>query len=113
MSLLQEKLVRRALAALSEIADDCGDEPAKKTLILRFTLMYTFVAAGADPKKKWIWDSFWEEATHPKENRTMDSYVRETGARSALNGICREVGYPPDEEFLEHLVRQRENRKTK
>ena len=109
MSLLREQLVRRALAALSEVADDCGKEPAKKSLMLRFTLMYTFVTAGADPKKKWIWDSFWEEATQPKSDRTMDAYVRETGARSALNGICREVGYPPDADFLRHLERQREN----
>jgi hypothetical protein len=107
MSPLQEKLVRRALAALSEIADECGKQPAEKTLMLRFTLMYTFVAAGADPKKKWIWDSFWEEATRPPSPRTMDAYSRGRDARSALNTICREVGYPPDVDFLKHLKRQR------
>jgi len=30
MSLLREQLVRKALAALSEITDACGDEPASK-----------------------------------------------------------------------------------
>jgi len=108
MTLLHEQLVRKALAALSEIADECGERPARKTLGLRFLLMYTFAASGADPKLKWIWDSFWVEATAPRSGRTMDAYIRGTNARSALAGICREVGYPPDSEFLRHLARQRE-----
>ena len=108
MSLLREQLVRKALAALSEIADECGREPARKSLSLRFLLMYTFAASGADAKKKWIWDSFWVEATTPKSDRPNDGYLRGTGARSALAGICREVGYPPDVGFLEHLRKQRE-----
>jgi hypothetical protein len=33
----------------------------------------------------------------------MDDYLRGTGARSALSGICRETGYPPDHEFLQML----------
>lgn len=108
MSLLREQLVRKALAALSEIAEECGDRPARKTLSLRFLLMYTFAASGADPKLKWIWDSFWTEATTPKSERSQDAYIRGTNARSALAGICREIGYPPDVEFLRHLARQRE-----
>lgn len=108
MTLLREQLVRKALAALSEIADECGDRPARKTLSLRFLLMYTFAASGADPKTKWIWDSFWTEAATPKSDRAQDAYIRGTAARSALAGICREVGYPPDVEFLRHLERQRE-----
>ncbi|HMG46301.1 MAG TPA: hypothetical protein VK614_02425 [Allosphingosinicella sp.] len=108
MTLLREQLVRKALAALSEIADECGDRPARKTLSLRFLLMYTFAASGADPKLKWIWDSFWTEATTPKSDRAQDAYIRGTGARSALAGICREVGYPPDVDFLRHLERQRD-----
>lgn len=108
MSLLREQLVRKALAALSEVADECGEQPARRTLSLRFLLMYTFAASGADPKNKWIWDSFWVEATRPKSDRSMDPYLRSTAARSALGGICREVGYPPDTDFLKHLQRQRD-----
>lgn len=108
MSLLHEKLVRKALAALSEIADQCGAEPAPKSLSLRFLLMYTFAASGADPKNKWLWDDFWQQATRPKTSDGMDSYIRGTGARSALNGICRETGYEPDVDFLKYLRRQRE-----
>ena len=108
MSPLHEKLVRKALAALSEIADQCGEEPARKSLSLRFLLMYTFAASGADPKHKWIWDSFWQHATRPKSADGMDPTIRGTGARSALNGICRETGYAPDVDFLKHLRRQRE-----
>lgn len=111
MSLLREQLVRKALAALSEIADECGETPARKTLSLRFLLMYTFAASGADPKLKWIWDSFWTEATTPKSDRAMDAYIRGTGARSALAGICREVGYPPDVDLLHHLERRRQQEK--
>ncbi|HYD13985.1 MAG TPA: hypothetical protein VEC11_14135 [Allosphingosinicella sp.] len=108
MSQLREQLLRKALAALSEIADQCGEEPARKSLSLRFLLMYTFAASGADPKNKWLWDHFWKEATRPKSSDGMDSYIRGTGARSALNGICRETGYQPDVDFLRHLRRQRE-----
>ena len=39
----------------------------------------------------------------------MDSYIRRTGARSALSGICRETGDAPDVDFLEHLSQQRED----
>lgn len=108
MSLLREQLVRKALAALSEIADRCGDEPARKSLSLRFLLMYTFAASGADPKHKWLWDDFWQHATQPRPHDPMDGAIRGTGARSALNGICRETGYAPDVDFLKHLRRQRE-----
>lgn len=99
MTLLREQLVRKALAALSEIADECGDQPARKSLSLRFLLMYTFAESGADPKLKWIWDSFWTEATTPQSDRAQDAYIRGTNARSALAGICREVGYPPMSSF--------------
>jgi hypothetical protein len=108
MSLLREQLLRKALAALSEIADQCGEEPARKSLSLRFLLMYTFAASGADPSKKWLWDDFWKQATEPRNDRPQDAYIRGTGARSALNGICSETGYAPDVQFLKHLRRQRE-----
>ncbi len=102
--MFREQLLLRALAALCEIADECGKQPAPKNLGLRFILAYTFVAAGADPKLKWIWNSFWENATTPlNPARAMDDYLRGTGARSALSGICRETGYPPDHEFLQML----------
>lgn len=108
MSVLREQLIRKALAALSEIADECGAQPARKSLSLRFLLMYTYTASGADPKTKWIWESFWVEATRPRSDEAMDSYTRQRDARSALNGICREAGYAPDADFLRHLERQRD-----
>lgn len=102
--MFREQLLLRALAALCEIADECGQRPAPKNLSLRFILAYTFVAAGADPERKWIWNSFWEHATAPHDgSRPMDDYLRGTGARTALNGICRETGYPPDVALLEML----------
>jgi hypothetical protein len=108
MSQLREQLIRKALAALSEVADEAGKGPIKKSLTLRFLLMYTFAASGADPKNKWIWDSFWKEATEPHAGKPMGDCLRGTGARSALNGICRETGYQPDVDFLKHLRSQRE-----
>ena len=102
--MFREQLVLRALAALCEIADECGTRPAPKTLSLRFLLAYTFVAAGADPRSKWIWDSFWEHSTAPFDSRRpLDSYIRGTGARGAFAGICREIGFPADNEFLRRL----------
>jgi hypothetical protein len=104
MSMFREQLLLRALAALCEIADDCGQRPAAKNLSLRFVLAYTFVAAGGDPKLKWIWNSFWENATAPPNaQRPMDDYLRGSAARTAFIGICREVGYPPDNELLRML----------
>lgn len=108
MSLLNEQLLRKALAALSEIADQCGKEPVRKSLSLRFLLMYTFVRGGADPKQKWIWDGFWEASTRPKSEESQDEYRRGRDAQTALNAICRESGYQPDVDFLNHLKRQRE-----
>ena len=111
--MVREQLVLKALAALCEIADDCGSRPAPKNLSLRFILAYTFVAAGADPKLKWIWNGFWESATAPHDpGRPMDDYLRGTGARSAFSGICREVGYPPDNEFLRMLREHRNVRRS-
>ena len=108
MSLFREQLILRALAALSEIADECGETPARRSLMLRFLLAYTFVAAGADPKLKWIWTSFWEHATRSRNPVDgLDTYLRGTGARSALNGICREIGYPPEVDFLQMLRHHR------
>ena len=109
MSLLREQLIRKALAALSEIADQCGKEPARKSLSLRFLLMYTFAASGADPRQKWVWDEFWMQATRPRSDRSDDSYLRGTCARSALNEICCLTGYQPDVIFLKHLRQQRED----
>jgi hypothetical protein len=104
MSMFREQLLMRALAALCEIADECGSRPAGKSLSLRFLLAYTFVAAGADQKLKWIWNAYWESATAAHDPmKPMDDYLRGTAARSALNGICREVGYPPDGELLRAL----------
>ncbi|HKP33445.1 MAG TPA: hypothetical protein VJT70_01530 [Sphingomicrobium sp.] len=111
MSMFREQLLLRALAALCETADECGKRPAPKNLGLRFILAYTFVAAGADPKLKWIWNSFGEHATAPSNPmRPMDDYLRGTGARSALNGICREIGFPPDHELLQMLRAHRKVR---
>jgi hypothetical protein len=113
MSMFREQLLLRALAALCEIADECGKQPAPKNLSLRFILAYTFVAAGGHPKLKWIWNSFWENATTPlNPARAMDDYLRGTGARSAPSGICRETGYPPDHEFLQMLRAHRQVRQS-
>lgn len=102
--MFREQLVLRALSALCEIADECGTKPAARSLSLRFILAYTFVAAGADPKTKWIWDSFWAHSTGAADpKRPLDSYIRGTGARGAFVGICREIGYAADHEFLQVL----------
>ena len=107
VSLIRKQLLRKALTALSDVADTCGKRPVPKSLLLRFTLAYTYVEAGADPKKKWLWDEFWRCATGQRcgdgPGQYLDDYIRGTGARSALSGICREAGYSPDHEFLTHL----------
>ena len=111
MSAFLDQLLLKALAALSEIADECGASPARKSLSLRFLLAWTWVAAGADPDAKWIWTAFWERATGARANREhermMDDYLRATGARTALNAICRALGYSPDPDFLQALRSQR------
>jgi len=75
--MFREQLLLRALAALSEVANECPAKPAPADLGLRFILAYTFVAAGSDPKRKWIWNSFWESATAPRDPmKPMDDYLR-------------------------------------
>lgn len=109
--MFREQLVLRALCALCEIADECGTNPAPRSLSLRFILAYTFVAAGAEPKSKWIWDSFWAHATAAADSkRPLDAYIRGTGARGAFVGICREIGFPADHEFLQALRAQARRR---
>ena len=104
MSMFREQLILRALAALCEIADECGTRPAPKSLSLRFILAYTFVAAGSDARSRWIWDSFWKHCTAPADPKhPLDAYIRGTGARGAFNGICREIGYAADQDFLQAL----------
>jgi hypothetical protein len=107
MSMFGEELILKALAALSEIADECGERPARKSLSLRFLLAYTYAASRMEPGKKWIWSNFWHYATRPRKQlpheQFEDDHVRGTGARSALNGICREVGYEPDVDFIRTL----------
>jgi hypothetical protein len=77
MSMFREQLILRALAALSEMADECPDTPARKSLSVRFILAYTFVAAGADPKLKWIWTHFWEAVTTPPNPAIgLDRHIR-------------------------------------
>ena len=104
MSIFREQLILRALAALCEIADECGARPAAKSLGLRFILAYTFVAAGAEASRRWIWDAFWDHSTRPADpNQPLDPYIRGTAARGAFTGICREIGYFPDNDFLRKL----------
>lgn len=107
MSAFRDQLLLKALAALSEIADECGASPARKSLSLRFLLAWTWVAAGADPDAKWIWTQFWESATAPRaadeHKRMIDDYIRATAARTALNAICRALGHAPDPDFLQRL----------
>ncbi|HET9428273.1 MAG TPA: hypothetical protein VFO69_07935 [Allosphingosinicella sp.] len=111
MSMFREQLILRALGALCEIADECGSKPAARSLGLRFILAYTFVAAGADPKSKWIWDNFWTHATAAADpKRPLDAYIRGTGARGAFTGICREIGFPADHVFLQTLRAQAKRR---
>ena len=114
MSAFRDQLLLKALAALSEIADECGENPARKSLSLRFLLAWTWVAAGADPDSKWIWTQFWESATAARaadeHKRMIDDYIRATAARTALNAICRAVGHPPDPDFLARLRGQRQTK---
>jgi len=111
-SQLREQLILRALAALCEIADECGKKPAPKSLSLRFLLAYTFVMAGADPKWKWLWDKFWEHTTAPlNPMKPMDDYLRGSGAMTALNGICRQVGYEPNVDLFKMLRNHRKVRR--
>jgi len=104
ISLLREQLVRKALAALSEIADQCGAEPARRSLSLRFLLMYTSPPAGRIRRKSGSGTSSGNRRPGRARTDGRDSSTTlGSGARSALNGICRETGYAPDVQFLKHL----------
>lgn len=109
--MFSEELILKALAALSEIADECGERPARKSLGLRFLLAYTYAASRMEPGKKWLWSNFWYYSTRPRKavphEQYKDDYARATGAQACFNGICREVGYPPEVDFLRTLRARR------
>ena len=99
MRFSRDQLILKALAALNEIADECGTRPARRSILLRFTLAWLFVESGADPADKWLFTHFWNNATGPAATghgvEWLDSYCRARDATSALNGICRAVGVEP------------------
>lgn len=107
MRFTRDELRYLALMALDEIADECGEEPAPRSLWLRFLLAWLWIEAGADPAKKWIFTSFWDAATSPKttdpHRGMLDRYIRSTGAQSAINGICRELGWERTVSFLQEM----------
>jgi hypothetical protein len=55
-----------AVMALDELAERCKEEPARKSLALRFILAWLYLECGADPAKKWLFTDFWKHVTGPK-----------------------------------------------
>jgi len=96
---------------LDEIAERCPDAPVEKSLWLRFLLAWLFHESGADPDKKWLFTTFWIAATSAKavaeHEQFLDSYERSTAAQSALNGICRLLGWERSVTFLQKMRAQR------
>lgn len=80
--------------------------------MLRFTLAYLYVASGAKPSTKWLFDSFWRAATEPEpekeHERYLKSYYRSSGATTAMNGICRALGMEPTAALFEKMAEARE-----
>ena len=63
----------------------------------------------------WTWSRGFSEAAKPANRQAfvascIDAYIRGTGARGAFVGICREIGYPADHEFLQALRAQARRR---
>lgn len=102
-----------AVMALDEIAETCGKAPAPKSLWLRVILGFLWLESGARPEKRWIFDDFWRSVTKPRtpveHEQLIEDYVRGLGARSALDGICRELGWHRTATFEEEM---RARRKT-
>ena len=86
----------------------------RMTLSLRFLLAWLYFECGADPKKKWLFTSFWKNATGSgtgQDNKDMlDGYEQSSGAQTALNGICRELGWERTAGF-EHEMKARRTRR--
>lgn len=104
----REQLLCKALLALEDVCVTCARDPAPKSLMLRFILAWLYQESGAHPSNRWIFDSFWQAVTRPRatadHDRFVDDYCRTTSARSALSGICREVGYVADVDFTQMMA---------
>lgn len=95
MRIGHDELVFRALVALVDAAERCGDAPLEPTGALRFALLIAW-AAGTGHREPF--DEFWRavrdpvsHAHHPSAARTY----RQNYARRALEGIKRALGVPP------------------
>ena len=109
MGINRDQLVYMALVALDEVADTCGKSPAPRSFALRFLLAWLFQQSGGNPADKWLFDSFWKEAT-----RTATTYMEEVGrhtsVQAAMNGICRVCGWERDVDFMQEMERTRRKR---
>lgn len=111
MRFSREQLVWKALLALDEIVQQCGKSPVPKSLMLRFTLAYLYVAAGAQPSTKWLFESFWKTATQPaptvEVGEFLNSYCRLRDATTAMNGICWALGMEPTVSLYQAMAEAR------
>jgi len=106
MGIDHDQLVYMALMVLDEIADANTEAPAHRSVVLRFTLAWLFHQCGGDPSKKWLFDSFWKEATRMGASCT-DDVARRTSIQAAMNGICRACGWERDVAFMQEMARAR------
>ena len=111
MRFSRDQLRYMAVMALDEISETCGKSPAAKSLMLRVILAYLFVETGARPELKRLFTDFWDYSTAAADPlRGQDAYIRSTGATSALNGICRELGWERTPSFMREMKARRQAR---
>ena len=96
MGLGRDDLLYLALLALDDVAEAARAGPVPRSIALRFLLAFVHQASGADPDRKWVFDSFWREGTSLGD-RSGSAYLRRvarlTAIDSAMNGICHACGW--------------------
>ena len=105
MRRIRNHLVLKALTALYEIAEGCGDRAYPRSFLLRFTLAFLFETAGAKEDRLWVYRQFWTVTTSPPlPKRPFDSSWRKRDALIAINGMLHDLGIEPTPALFETLA---------
>ena len=100
---IRDQLIRKAILALDEVAEQARKEPVAPTFAIRFALAFLHATGKGE---RWMHDNFWKEMQRPTPEREWCH--RGTYVRTALNGIMLNAGIEPSIDELNAMQAVRE-----
>lgn len=85
-----EQLIRKAILALDEVAEQARTAPIAPSFAIRFALAFLYATGKGE---RWMHDTFWREMQVPTPEREWCH--RGTAVRTAMNGIMLNAGIEP------------------